>query len=453
MSEKRAKTLEPLLIPTLRFLIALPLVTISVTLLVDFFLPSVIDTLAMPAAMRPPTWPFIAAELIALLLLVHPGLPIKLGRWFLPITLFFCTLGPTGALIAHMLQLSQGALGDSPSLALIGLERMVPLIFFLTIPMIVIAWQYSFRWVVFYTLSLALIEAGIALFLRLSGDNMGLAWTLSQLAIARTVVFLANGYLVSRLIASQRQQRAALAEANSQLVQYALTQEQLAISRERNRLARDLHDTLAHYMSGLVLELEGTRLLWESDSPQARTTLDNAIATARNGLVETRRALQALRSTPLTDLGFNRAVRELATSMAMRNQWQLQLDLPETPIMQAAMIEEVLYRIIQEGLTNIERHAGATRVTLTLQVMDHALQLVLTDDGCGFAPAETKRADKFGLLGMKERSDLISGALQIKSIPSAGVTLVLTVPTAPGKAVGEQLLSLVNDSRKVAITV
>jgi signal transduction histidine kinase len=356
-------------------------------------------------------------------------------------------------LITHLLRFSSGAVGDGEPFAMIGFERVLPAMFFLTIPMIVIAWQYSFRWVLFYVLSLALVDLSLALYLQMTGDAYGIVPLLGKLAVGRTVVYLATGYLVSRLVAGQRQQQAALAHANSQLVQYALTQEQLTVSRERNRLARDLHDTLAHYMSGLVLELEGTRLLWETDSTQARTTLDNAITTARTGLVETRRALQALRSTPLADLGFNRAVCDLAEGMAARNQWQLQIDLPELSVVLPALVEEVLYRIIQEGLTNIERHADASRVTLTLRLVDEELDLLLTDDGCGFAPETSNAADKFGLLGMKERSDLIGGKLAIASAPGRGVRLHLTVPSQQTPTMVPQRLSPLSDDRKVAVGV
>jgi signal transduction histidine kinase len=163
--------------------------------------------------------------------------------------------------------------------------------------------------------------------------------------------------------------------------------------------------------------------------------------------------LQALRSTPLADLGFNRAVRDLAESMAARNQWQLQLDLPAMTVVLPSLVEEVLYRIIQEGLTNVERHADATQVTLTLHLVDDTLQLVLTDDGRGFAPAEAKTADKFGLLGMKERSDLIDGALRVDSAPGRGVTLVLTLPNQPATTIAQQRLSPMYDDGKVAISV
>ena len=426
--KQNAASIEPLLVPTLRLLVALPLTTILATLLIEAFLPAGMVALVPKRGVKPDGVPFLLAELITLSLLIIPDLSAKLGRWFLPITLFFCTLGPIGTLIIYVFHLNSYFIAqDIPQeAAFSNFQGIWPLIFFLTIPLIVVAWQYSFRWVVFYTLGLALVEVVVIFFLRLTWEGDVVPWTLLQFAIGRTVVFLANGYLVSRLVASQRQQRAALAQANSQLVQYALTQEQLAVSRERNRLARDLHDTLAHYMSGLVLELEGTRLLWEADSPQARTTLENAISTARNGLVETRRALQALRATPLSDLGFSGAVRDLAESMAARNQWQLTVDLPAIPIVLPTATDEVLYRIIQEGLTNIERHAGATVVTVRLQLVGEALHLWIEDNGCGFVPTAINTGEKFGLVGMQERSDLIGGKLAIRSAPGHGTKLALT---------------------------
>jgi signal transduction histidine kinase len=333
-------------------------------------------------------------------------------------------LGPVGTLVVHSVLIAAEPLGGTLALQLpgFGAQGVWPITFFLTIPLIVVAWQYSFRAVVWYSLGLALIDVAAAAWLLAAGSSEA-AWTLLQFSFGRAGVFLANGYLVSRLVDSQRQQRRALAQANRRLVEQASTQEQLAASRERNRLARDLHDTLAHYMSGLVLELEGTRLLWEADSAQAQATLDNAITTARTGLVETRRALQALRATPLADLGFSGAVRELAESMAARNQWQLALELPAVSTVLPPTVEEVLYRIVQEGLTNVQRHAGATAVALSLQMRDGEIRLQIEDNGCGFETRAGATAEQFGLLGMQERSRLIGGDLSITSVPGGGTTV------------------------------
>jgi signal transduction histidine kinase len=304
-----------------------------------------------------------------------------------------------------------------------------PTTFYVIIPFLVIAWQYPFRYVLIFALGLALLEV-IAPLLFARAD---VTWAILQFSIQRTVVFTAIGYLVSQLVASQRQQHAALVLANAQLTQYALTQEQLAISRERNRLARDLHDTLAHYMSGLVLELEGTRLLWDADRAQARTTLDNAVSTARTGLTETRRALRALRASPLVDLGLTGAIAELAESIAARNQWQLDLHLLPTAVHVSPLVDEVIYRVVQEGLTNIEHHAAATRVTLTLTRVNDDLILRLTDDGAGFVQEAVDPAERFGLLGMQERAGLVGGRLTVASAVSQGTVVTFTCNGQPNQ--------------------
>ena len=428
MVSRKLNTLEPLLVPTLRLLVALPLTVISVQICLGYLLPLV------PLGFMPPktipygiVLPFISAQAFTLLLLGLPRLATWLGRGFLPITLFFCTLGPVSTFLLLIIHFQGNSpLGTiAPESTASGLQGIVPMLFFLMIPLIVIAWQYTFRHVILYAISLVLTDVAVGVVVKLFG-GVDIVWTLFQFAIVRTVIFSATGYLVSRLVLSQRQQRAALALANAQLTQYALTQEQLTISRERNRLARDLHDTLAHYMSGLVLELEGTRLLWDADRTQARTTLDNAITTARTGLTETRRALQALRSSPLTDLGLSGALRDLAENMAARNQWQLALDLPSTPVVLAQIVDEVIYRVVQESLTNVERHAAATLVTLTLTQIDEGLTLCIADNGDGFVQAEVDDTERFGLLGMQERAGLVGGNLTVVSTVGKGTVVTFT---------------------------
>lgn len=427
MVVRRPKTLEPLLVPTLRLLVAIPLTVILAQGLIGYFIPlSSLGFVTFKDAPLEVALPFIIAESITMLLLLVPRFSIWFGHWYLPVILFTCTLGPVSSFFALIIRFQATIVqGTVPSqLAIYGFQGVMPMVFFLLIPMIVIAWQYTFRQVLLYAIILAVIEVstGIVVTVYFGVDVFVM---LLQFAVARTVVFLANGYLVSRLVASQRQQRAALATANEKLARYALTQEQLAVSQERNRLARDLHDTLAHYISGLVLELEGTRLLWERDSAEARATLDDAIGTARTGLAETRRALQALRSTPLVDLGLSGAIRELAENAAARNDWQLHLSLPATPVVLPAMVDEVIYRVVQEGLTNIERHAEATTVTLNMTAEHDCLQLHLEDNGCGFTLEAVNRDAHFGITGMQERASLAAGTLHVKSAVGCGTTVIL----------------------------
>lgn len=431
MVESKPESVEPLLVPTLRLLVALPLVVIFVILLIDALWPVVTGGIVSPSGRaRSVGLPFVIAEMVTLLLLILPGITTKLGRWFLPVTLFFCTLGPVSVLWLRVTEASAQIVrsGVAPEMTIFGMQGIFLTIFFLTIPLMVIGWQYTLREVVLYVAVLILVDGSMALYLKLTGSAT-IPWALFQLAMGRTAVFLAIGWLVARLVAGQRQQRQALAQANRQLAQYVLTQEQLAISRERNRLARDLHDTLAHYISGLVLELEGTRLLWETDSVEARATLDGAIRTARTGLVETRRALQDLRSTPLVDLGLIGAIRDLAKNAAARHGWELRLSLPATPIVLPATVDEVVYRVVQEGLTNIERHAEATVVNLAVKLEDDVLQVELVDNGGGFEPASVDRDDHYGLSGMQERAALVGGTLAVQSGVARGTTLHFVVPT------------------------
>ncbi len=430
--ERKPDNLTPLLVPTLRLLIALPLTIGLVPLLLTHFFPATMVRFVLPLDVTNPSIvPFVIFELIALVLLITPGLSVRLGARFLPLTLFFCSMGPISALMVRAIEYRVVLpIGATPQeLFTFFFQGIWPTTFYVIIPFLVIAWQYPFRYVLIFALGLALLEVSAPLLFA----RADVTWAILQFSIQRTVVFTAIGYLVSQLVASQRQQHAALVLANAQLTQYALTQEQLAISRERNRLARDLHDTLAHYMSGLVLELEGTRLLWDADRAQARTTLDNAVSTARTGLTETRRALRDLRASPLADLGLTGAIADLAESMATRNQWQLDLHLPANPVRVSPLVDEVVYRVVQEGLTNIERHAAATTVTLTLTQVNDDLTLRLVDDGAGFVQEAVNQAERFGLLGMQERAGLVGGKLTVVSTVCHGTVVTFTCHGQPNQ--------------------
>jgi signal transduction histidine kinase len=199
----------------------------------------------------------------------------------------------------------------------------------------------------------------------------------------RTISFILVGYMVVRLMTTQREQRRALAEANTQLAHYAATLEQLATSRERNRLARELHDTLAHSLSGIAVQLEAVKTLWEN-SPEDAAMLEQSLATTRSGLTETRRALQALRASPLEDLGLALAVRSLAESVAARSGLALDLEAPERLENLSPDLEQGIYRIVQEALENIAQHANARNVKMQLSQTDGHFTLTISDDGQGF---------------------------------------------------------------------
>jgi signal transduction histidine kinase len=231
--------------------------------------------------------------------------------------------------------------------------------------------------------------------------------------------------MVVRLIAAQRAQRRSLTEANARLAHHAATLEQLAISRERNRLARELHDTLAHTLSGLAVQLEATRSLWERDPGGARALLDASLVATRAGLSESRRALQALRAAPIEELGLLRALQRMAESAAERSGLALDLRLPERDLELPPDIEQCIYRVAQEALENVVRHAEASQVAVHLLYDRQRAALLVRDDGQGFDSTQVDATQRLGLRGMRERARLAGGQLELTSQPGVGTSIHL----------------------------
>ncbi len=314
---------------------------------------------------------------------------------------------PEPGLPAHIIQIG-------------GFELLANLLFSLFL----ISWQYNFRVVLIFSIGTALLQAALFAWpLRYNLEMMGVMFeTLGM----RTLVFLVFGYLIVRLMNIQREQRQALKEANNRLVAYTATLEQLATSRERNRMARELHDTLAHTLSGLAVQLDSVTTLWDSIPPKADAMLEEALATTRSGLNETRRALQDLRASPLEDLGLGLAIRTLAEDAATRGNLSLEIELSEALNTFPLEVEHCFYRVAQEALGNVLKHAKAQKVSVHLSQANEHVTLTVTDDGEGFAPNIATQDEHFGLKGIYERAKLIGAILKITSQPGQGTTVLLS---------------------------
>jgi signal transduction histidine kinase len=379
---------------------------------------------------RRPNPPQVWMNLIEVSLLLGylswPALQRRMGKFYLPVALIFASIAPIAEQYlaqTQRLELETGAAAQSA-----GALQVFILLF---IPLILIGWQYDFRSVILFALGTAALDGGLAAFL--ADPNLTRTLPLAGILFTRTASFILVGYMVVRLMSTQREQRRALAEANAQLTHYAAALEQLATSRERNRLARELHDTLAHSLSSVAVQLEGVRTLLDADPAQARTMLDGALAATRSGLTETRRALRDLRASPLEDLGLALAIRSLAESVASRHSLALELDLPEKVNNLSPDVELGVYRVAQEALENVTRHARAQRVKVQLAEEGGRLELTISDDGRGFDVDGTGQEDRFGLQGMREHSQIMGGKLQVESQPGSGTTVRLTVhPPARG---------------------
>ena len=346
------------------------------------------------------------------------GLSNRLGRAFLPPALVLAAVGP---IVGQYFELLAGL--DEHELSLMHDIAVLALI--LLIPLILVGWQYNFRAVLVYCVGTAALDGGLTV-LSIDQDNP-YAHSLFAVIQIRTVFYLLIGYIIVRLVTAQRQQRQALTQANAQLAQYATTLEQLAVSRERNRLAAELHDTLAHTLSGTAVQLEAVKMVWKTDPAQAQAMLEQSSQAIRTGLTETRRALKALRASPLEEMGLALAVRSLAESVAEQTGAELCWHGLEQVDTLAPVVEQGVYRVAQEALANIAKHALAQHLSVQLVQTNSRLTLQVADDGGGFELDRVDGEHHFGLKGMRERAEMIGGVLNVKSQPGRGTTVQLVV--------------------------
>ncbi|MFZ5909556.1 MAG: sensor histidine kinase [Chloroflexota bacterium] len=364
-------------------------------------------------------WAGLVTAILLLGYLFWRNLPARMGKVYLPLGLAIATLGPS---LGHFYMLLAPDWQSAPA-PLVGAWQLVPLLF---VPLVIIAVQYNYHAVTAYCLGTAALNIGL-MRAALGGLNADMTPTFAMLVV-RTFTFLVVGYSVVWLTGVQYKQRRALAEANRRLAQYAATLDQLATQRERNRIARELHDVLAHSLSGLAVQLEAVKTLWDSKPPKARQMLEQALAATDVGLTETRCAMQALRAAPLENLGLALAIADYAEAAAQRAGLQLELRLPEKIYPLPTAIEQDIYRVAQEAIENVVRHARARTISIALSQENGQVTLTIRDDGQGFDPQALQAGSErsgFGIRGMRERAEMLGGELGVKSQPAQGTTVQL----------------------------
>ena len=238
-----------------------------------------------------------------------------------------------------------------------------------------------------------------------------------------------------RLLHQLKESNAELEEAHRQLQSYAKEVEELTIVRERTRMAREIHDTLGHYLSILTIQLETISKLQERDPDRAAIEVAEARRVASQSMQEVRNAIAALRPTSIATLSITQAISQLGNEFEQSaTETQLTLDLdtqlpPITPDLQVA-----LYRAVQEALTNVRRHAHASKVLVRLRYENELLELVVLDNGSN---ASTSGLDNqhggFGLIGLQERIELLGGQVTYGPAKPTGyrVTIKVCVPSIP----------------------
>lgn len=296
--------------------------------------------------------------------------------------------------------------------------------FFLLIPLLLFAWGYGRRGALWGSTWAAVLHLGIGIW---AMEMNFLARPFFVVAAARIALLYLVPLIVSVLAERERRQHAELSQAHHRLQRHATTVEQLAISRERNRLARDLHDTLAHSLSAITVQLEALRTLMTNDPQSAQELVQDISALARRGLEESRQAIQALRSDPVETLGLAGAIREQLRTLRARAGIHAELGVAGNPQDLTAAENEGLYRIAEEALSNIERHASAKQVKVQLAFGVDRTDLVIQDDGTGF-DSSTVGPDSFGLTGMRERAEILGATLDVNTAPGQGTEVWCSLP-------------------------
>ena len=245
--------------------------------------------------------------------------------------------------------------------------------------------------------------------------------------LAECQYVLREAALTSAREANQRLE-AALAE-NANLQQRLVDQARAAgVLGERQRLAREIHDTLAQGLTGIITQLQAAEHV--ADEPlRWRRHHDAATALARESLTEARRSVNELRPEPLETGRLADALAQVAATWSQRHGVGAGVTVTGDARAMRPEAEVALLRTAQEALANVAKHAGAHRVGLTLSYMDQQVALDIRDDGRGFEPGRVVPADGgFGLVAMRQRIEGLSGTLQIESEPGGGVGISACLP-------------------------
>ena len=218
---------------------------------------------------------------------------------------------------------------------------------------------------------------------------------------------------------------AAVAIENAMLFEEA---SDVAVSEERNRLAREIHDTIAQGLVGIILQLEAIGAQLESSPLSAR--IDRTIALARANLDEARRSVRDLRAAPLEHLSLIEAIEQLAEQHMDEVDTRVVINSPIALPLLDDKVEAAIYRFVQECLTNCRKHARNAEVNISV-VIDVMLNIEVRDNGPGFDLKTLKQdrtANRFGVLGMRERAERLGGHLEITSEIGSGTRLAMSFP-------------------------
>jgi signal transduction histidine kinase len=277
--------------------------------------------------------------------------------------------------------------------------------------------------------------AWIAAFTLVTAASFAYGVSLQEGLIAMVMYGGINGFFGAYASALKRADKAhresqalleELQEAHGQLQEYALRAEELAVVEERNRMAREMHDTIGHRLTVASVQLEGAQRLCSIDPDRAAGMVGTVREQVRDALGELRDTVAALRTPIEADLQLRSSLQRLMAYFEDATGITIHQVLPEEMPELAYGQRMGLFRAAQEALTNIQRHAGASQVWLVLTASDGAITLLVSDDGRGISRSGEQKG--FGLQGLRERASRLGGELHLEPRAGGGTQLAFRLP-------------------------
>jgi len=279
----------------------------------------------------------------------------------------------------------------------------------------------------------AILVLAIAFLLNMIGWNQPAKWDLGDWFSEAfgTVAWVFLAFFIARMVVTSTQRGRLILELQAAKRELELARErelEFAALRERERLARDLHDTLGHSLVTLTVQLEAAHRLLATDPARTATLLTGMQDLTRSSMEELRRSLANLRTSGLGDHPLTGSLRTLCDAAARRSGATIDCQVATGADALPPRVAEVLWRVAQEGLTNIEKHAHAHRVEMNLSLPLNAVVLRLADDGAGLRPGAADKPGHYGLRGLRERVEGLGGTFTIAPAETNGTLIQARIP-------------------------
>lgn len=281
-----------------------------------------------------------------------------------------------------------------------------------------------------YSAPAAIILSGTTAYLQILTDSGGATITdpSSLFFFLASGIGIALAYWIERIMSQSMQRKRLIEQLEEAQASLAAAERREGVLQERERLAGEIHDTLAQGFTSIITHLEAGEQKWDSDPQASQKHLGQAKEMARHGLNQARRVVQNLRPEILEKSPLPEAIERVVGKWSQQSGITAETAVTGEHHQLHPEAETTIIRAVQEGLHNIEKHANATAVQVTLSYMGNLLMLDVQDNGRGLQSSSNNNGTGYGLTAMRQRVTQVGGTVEIESEPDEGTTLVVQIP-------------------------